>query len=76
MRPVRGHQGRPVGICGLKAYWDIPGLSGPLKDWAKRDDTPKVLGGGNPGISRSCRILGMGVGGRGRARQDLREELA
>ena len=45
MRPVRGHQGRPVGICGIKAYWDIPGLSGPLKDWAMRDDAPKVLGG-------------------------------
>ena len=60
MRPVRGHQGRPVGICGLKAYWDIPGLSCPLKDWAKRDNTPKVLGGENREFAGLAAFLGMG----------------
>ena len=49
------------------------GLSGPLEDQAWRGDTPLVLGQ-RPNLQVLLHVWG--VGGTGRARQDLREDLA
>ena len=43
---------------GYKAYWDIPGLACPLKDWAKRDKAPKVLGGEDREFAGLAALMG------------------